>query len=318
MMSCKKKKKHIPRIKTMTVADFQRLFATDEQCYQHLLKKRWPGVFVCPRCQGKDYYYQISRRLYHCRACGYQASLTAGTVFHKTHLPLWKWFWAIYRVSQNKKGLSAIQLTKEVDISYPAAWLMLHKLRETMRKRDKRYRLRGILEFDDAYVGGEQEGKRGRGAEGKAPIAVAVEERIDKEGDIKPGYAAMEVLDSVSGKEINRFAEKHIEPGSTIKTDGLGAYRELEHKGYHHKRTVTGGGKAAGKLFPWVHVTIGNFKRFLLGTHHKASSKHLGRYLAEFTYRLNRRYHENDLFEHLIQAVLSSKAITYQELIAQN
>lgn len=187
-----------------------------------------------------------------------------------------------------------------------------------MQKRDKKYRLGGVLEFDDAYVGGEQEGKRGRGAGGKTSIAVAVEEHINGEGVIKPGYAAMEILKNVSGKEINQFAEKHIEQGSTVKTDGLRAYRGLGDKGYHHERIITGGGKAAGKLFPWVHVTISNFKRFLLGTHHKASSKHLGRYLAEFTYRLNRRYHERNLFEHLIQAVLESKAITYQELIFQS
>ena len=238
--------------------------------------------------------------------------------FNCWNLTIWKWFWAIYRLSQDKKGFSAIQFMKEVDISCPAAWLILHKLRETMRKRDKRYRLREILEFDDAYVGGEREGKRGRGAEGKTLIAVAVEERIDGEGTTKPGYAAMGVLNSVSGKKINQFAKKHIKPGSIIKTDGLPAYRGLEHKGYHHERTVTGGGRAAGKLFPWVHVTIGNFKRFLLGTHHKASSKHLGQYLAEFTYRLNRRYHEEDLFGHLIQAALSSKAVTYRELIVQS
>ncbi len=234
------------------------------------------------------------------------------------HLPLWKWFWAIYRLSQGKKGLSAIQLMKEVDISYPAAWLMLHKLREIMRKRDKRYLLEGILELDDAYVGGEQERKRGRGAEGKTLIAVAVEERVDNEGTVKPGYVAMEVLESVSGEEINQFAKEHIEQGSIVKTDGLAAYRGLENKGYHHEKIVTGGGKAAGKLFPWVHVTISNFKRFLLGTHHQASSKHLGRYLAEFTYRLNRRYHEVDLFEHLIKVVLISKAVTYRELIVQS
>ncbi|MDY6862037.1 MAG: IS1595 family transposase [Thermodesulfobacteriota bacterium] len=210
-MSSIKKKKYIRRIKTITIIDFQKQFSTDEQCYQHLLEKRWPEGFVCPKCQGKEHYYQKSRRLYHCRACGYQASLTAGTVFHNTNLPLWKWFWAIYRLSQDKKGLSAMQLMKEVNISYPSAWLMLHKLRETMRKRDKRYRLEGILEFDDAYVGGDQEGKRGRGAEGKTPIAVAVEEHINEEGATKPGYAAMEILKNVSCKEISQFAEEHIE-----------------------------------------------------------------------------------------------------------
>lgn len=314
----KKKKKHIRRIKTMTIADFQKEFGTEEQCYQYLLKKRWPEGFVCSRCQGKEYYYQQSRRLYHCRTCGYQASLTAGTVFHHTHLPFWKWFWAIYRFSQGKKGLSAIQLMKEVDISYPAAWRMLHKLRETMRRRDKRYLLGGILELDDAYVGGEQEGKRGRGAEGKTLIAVAVEERVDKEGNTRPGYVAMDVLENVSGEEINQFAKEHIEQGSIVKTDGLKAYQGLKDEGYRHERIVTGGGKAAGRLFPWVHVTISNFKRFLLGTHHQASSNHLGRYLAEFTYRLNRRYHEVDLFEHLIKAVLISKAVTYRELIVQS
>lgn len=317
-MSRKSKRRHIPRVKTMTIVDFHRRFATEEQCYRYLLGKRWPEGFICPRCGGKEYHYQASRRLYHCRACGYQASLTAGTVFQGTHLPLWKWYWAIYRLSQDKKGVSAMQLMREVDISYPSAWLMLHKLREVMRKRDRWYRMGGVFEFDDAYVGGEQEGKRGRGAGGKTPIAVAVEERVGKGGVIKPGYVAMGVLERVSGKEINQFAEAHIEQGARIKTDGLGVYRWLSHKGYCHERIVTGGGKAAGVLFPWVHVTIGNFKRFLLGTHHQASSKHLARYVAEFTYRLNRRYHEGDLFEHLIRATIGYKAITYQELVMQS
>lgn len=127
----------------------------------------------------------------------------------------------------------------------------------------------------------------------------------------------MGVLNNVSGKEINQFAIERVEHGSTVKTDGLIAYKWLKHKGYKHERIVIAGGKAVGELFPWAHVAISNFKRFLLGTHHKASSKQSVRYLAEFTYCLNRRYYEVNRFDHLIRAVLYSQATTYKQLIVQ-
>lgn len=293
----------------MTVEEFWKRFSTEEGCKQYLFKKRWPDGFICPHCSYEEVYHQQCRDLFWCRRCGYQASVTRETIFHSKNIGLWKWFWAIYRVAQDKKGFSAMQLMKEIGVSYPTAWFLLQKIREAMRKRDEVYRLHGVVEMDDGYIGGKEEGKRGRGVKDKIPIIVAVEERETEKG-LKPGYTSLCVAKDLSSNVIGQFAELRIEPGTTIKTDGWPSYNILGDKGFDHKVIITGGGEAAGKLFPWVHVIIGNLKRFLLGTHHHIDRKYLASYVAEFSYRLNRRFHEGDLFEHLIHACLSIPPIT--------
>jgi hypothetical protein len=299
------------RFKGMSIDDFRKRFSSEQDCREYLFGQRWPEGFVCPRCGCREAYHQQCRDLWWCRGCGHQVSVTAGTLFHKTHLPLWKWFWAIYRMGQGKKGLSAVQLMKEIDVSYPTAWLMMQKLRQAMQKRDAQYRLGGIIELDDAFVGGQEEGRMGRGVEEKTPILVAVEERKSKDGKgkgkqkVKPGYAAIEVVSQVSAQAVKEFAQAKISQKARVKTDGFPSYQVLAKEGYQHEVSITGGGKEACDLFPWVHVVIANLKRFILGTHHWVSRKHLDRYVGEFCYRLNRRYHEADIFEHLVHACLA-------------
>ncbi len=118
-----------------------------------------------------------SRRVHECRQCGYQCSVTAGTIFHKTRVPLSSWFWAIYRMSHGKKGVSALQLSKEMGVSYPTAWLMQHKIRKAMAEPEPSRRLAGLLEIDEGYLGGGEKGKErsGRGAQTKSVVVVAVE-----------------------------------------------------------------------------------------------------------------------------------------------
>ena len=294
---------YVKRINIMTVSDFWDSFNTEEKCYDYLFEKRWPEGFVCPRCKERESHFQPERKLNWCVKCGYQASVTSGTIFHSRNLPLWKWYWAIYRVAQDKKGFSAMQLMKEIGVSYPTAWYLLQKIREAMKKRDEQYMLSGTIEMDDGYVGGKEEGKIGRGSEEKVPIVVAVEERITKKG-LKPGYTAIRAVPDLSGGYINKFAQSKIMLGSIIKTDGWKGYSSLSKKGFYHDIIITGGGKAAGELFPWVHVVIGNLKRFILGTHHHVGKNHIDGYIAEYAYRLNRRFHEEDLFNHLFQACL--------------
>ena len=129
----------------MTIQRFRRLFGDEERCWDHLRRMRWPRGFVCARCGGDSRGYMRARRVDECRACGYQGSVTAGTIFHKARVPLADWFWAIYRMSQGKKGISALQLSKEIGVSYPTAWLMAHKIRKALADREQGRHLRGLI-----------------------------------------------------------------------------------------------------------------------------------------------------------------------------
>ena len=304
----------------LTVKQFRQQFGDEENCWQHLTQKRWPDGFVCPRCGGGSRGYMKARRVHECRQCGYQGSVTAGTIFHKTRVRLQDWFWALYRMSQDKKGISALQLSKELGVSYPTAWLMQHKIRQAMADRDQGYQLKGLIEVDEGDVG-SAEGKqqKGRGAETKSVVAVAVEHRGPGKEDGRPipGFAALWVVEDAGASSLQGFIRAKIKAGSTILTDGRTGYSGLGSQGFEHVATVLrGAGKMGHHLFPWVHVTLSNLKRFLLGTHHKVEPKHMKRYVAEFTYRLNRRSMETNLFERLIHASLNTNTITYNSWTA--
>ncbi len=148
----------------LTVGEFRAQFGEESQCAEQLTRQRWPEGFRCPRCAGTTRGYIAARRVHECKQCAYQCSVTAGTIFHKTRTPLTSWFWAIYRMSHDKKGISAVQLMKEIGVSYVTAWTMQHKIRKAMEDRDRRYKLHGIIEIDEGYVGGAEsgEGRQGR------------------------------------------------------------------------------------------------------------------------------------------------------------
>lgn len=310
----------LPLPKVLSVAEFHQQFGTQEACLARLKELRWGTDlerFACPACGHKKGWWLPRRELVECCDCHHQTSVTAGTVFHRRRSPMWKWFWAAYQLAQDKKGIAALALAKQVGVSYTTAWLMLHKLRRAMRHRNAGYVLEGLVEVDECYVGGETEGStdapalRGRGAEGKTAVGVAVE--LDDAG--KPRRVAMDTLEKVDGHSLRKFAEKSIAKGSILRTDGWGAYKSVAKAGYKHKATVTGSGKKAVEKFPWIHTFIGNMKRMILGTHHSVSTRHLPGYLAEFTYRANRRWLEAHLFERLLVAAVSDKAVTYRQLV---
>jgi len=320
-MSLMKNPNRSRRKPIMTVSEFRSRFGDEVLCAEHLTAQRWPNGFVCPRCGGRSRGYMASRRVYECAGCGYQSSVTAGTIFHKTRTPLASWFWATYRMSQDKKGISALQLSKEINVSYPTAWLMQHKIRKAMADRDQGYQLKGLIEVDEGYVGGAEEGEaqKGRGAKSKSVVAVAVERLASSpEGDKPiPGFAAMAVVPNAAASSLLGFLQAKVQPGSRILSDGWRGYRGLEQQGFQHTATpLQGDPKAAHRLFPWVHITLSNLKRFLLGTHHKVEPQHLKRYVAEFNYRLNRRTMEASLFHRLVRACVTTKTIIYKELVA--
>ena len=195
--------------KNMSLVDFQKKFKSEKACRKRLFEIRWPDGFVCPRCGHNRYYDLPKKRLYQCKSCKYQCSVTAGTVMHRTRTPLLKWFWAIFLVSNDKRGISALQLSKKIEVSYWVAWTMLHKIRQAMKDRDASYQLAGLIEVDDSYIGGSSQGgggKKGRGTN-RTPVIVAAS--TDGKGI---GYAKMEIVDSLNEGQVRKVLHKAISP----------------------------------------------------------------------------------------------------------
>ena len=297
------------RYSNLNLLEFQKRFQTEEDCREKLFELRWPDGFECPRCKGKQYYDLPKRRLYQCKECNYQVSVTTGTVMHRTRTPLLKWFWAIYLVGTDKRGLSALALSKKIGVSYWVAWTMLQKIRQGMRDRDSNYKLAGIVEMDDAFFGGSQQGgdKHGRGTS-KTPVIV--ETSTKGEG---VGYARMTVVDHVDRKTIREIVRTDIKENQRIITDGFRAYQVVGEEGHDHQREIMKNSDD-DKVLRWSHILISNAKAFLLGTFHGVNKKHLQSYLDEFCYRFNRRWAENQLFDRLLTACVTSPGIAFSEL----
>lgn len=292
------------KTEAISFMEWQKRFGSNEACMHYLAQQRWSEGFQCPRC-GHDHGYLIQPRcLYECAQCRYQASVTAGTVFHSTNLPLTKWFWAIYLMTSDKGGISAMRLSKLLDVSWPTARAMLQKLRTAMAHRDSLYRLTERVELDDALVGGKRPGKRGRGAAGKTAVLVACEAH-----DGRAGYLAMQAVAGVTGKTVSDFARHRLSPDSRIRTDALHALNTLGEEFVHQARKTPP--EQASAWLPWVHIAIANLKRFLLGTFHGVSAKYLQEYLDEFCYRFNRRHWEPQLPLRLLHLCIDHSPITF-------
>jgi transposase-like protein len=295
-----------------TLAEFQDRFASEEDCRRYLVACRWPDGFRCPRCGEPDAYELAGRELLQCRSCRHQASVTAGTVLHRTHVPLRLWFAAAYLVTTHTPGFSAVQLQRQLGLGrYETAWTMLHKLRRAM-VRPERGRLSGVVEVDEAYVGGVEEGRRGgRQRDGAKPIVVgAVEVRGRGSGRVR-----LAVVEDLSAASLVPFVEASVEPGSVVLTDGWQGYAPLR-KGYDHRPSTVGDPKNASKLFPRVHRTFSNLKTWLQGTHHGVSAKHLPSYVDEFVFRFNRRHTPMAAFQSLLGLSSRHAPTTHKMLYA--
>ncbi|MFH1496858.1 MAG: IS1595 family transposase, partial [Verrucomicrobiota bacterium] len=267
----------------------------------------------CPRCGGTKAWKSKGQRMI-CADCRYKMSVTAGTIFQDTHIPLTTWFRAIWWVVSQKTGTSALGLQRVLGIkSYKTAWAMLHKLRRAM-VRPGRDRLSGRVEVDEAYWGSPEEGLLGREHEKKALIAVAAEEDGNGIGRIR-----MRRIKDVSRESLHAFIVEGIQPGSVVHTDGWLAYRGIEALGYKHQATVIMKKKeTAVELMPRVHRVVSLLKRWLMGTHQGAvSHEHLDYYLDEFTFRFNRRTSRSrgKLFYRLLQHAVVVKPVPYSSLI---
>lgn len=266
-----------------TVLELRDQFHAEAACRAYLARLRWPDGFVCPRCQGRDAWV-TGRALFHCRRCQYQASVTAGTLFADTNLPLRLWFEAMGHVTHQKYGASALGLQRLLGLgSYHTAWNWLHKLRRAM-VRPHRDRLAGVVEADEIYIGGPRSGKRGRGAAGKSLVAVLVQETAEGIGRIR-----LARVPDASAASLEAAVQRAVAPGSTVRTDDGKGYGGLPRLGYP-RRIVRAEASVGENLLPLAHRVASRLKRWLLGTHQGAvRPTHLDYYLDEFTFRFNRR-----------------------------
>ena len=292
----------------LSFPEFQEKYSTEEACRNYLFQKRWPKGFICPKC-GNSIYYELEDKVhYQCTRCKRQTSATAGTLMHKTHLPLKYWFWAIYLISRDKRGISAVALKNALRVSYPTAWHLLHKIRIAMGNKEQDYVLNGVIVLDDAFFGGKTKGKkRGRGTE-KANVIVAVSLNKDQ----KLLYAKMLVVEDLKDATISPEIKKIIETGSVLRSD---AHRTLANlQDYLHEVIISyEEPELAESVFHWVNVIIANAKSFILGTFHGLPKKYLSRYLDEFCYRFNRRFCEHQIFAKLVNACIIAPPVPYAD-----
>jgi transposase-like protein len=288
-------------------------FGTEEACRAYLARLRWPDGFRCPRCGGNRS-WPVREVLLECTGCGCQSSVTAGTIFQDTRTPLTVWFRAMWWVTTQKNGASALGLQRVLGLrKYKTAWSMLHKLRRAM-VRPGRELLTGRVEVDESYIGGEEEGLPGRLNLKKALVVVAAQEDGPGIGRIR----MRQVIDA-SAESLIPFIRESVQPGSVVHTDGWAGYLPLESNSYQHEVTILKRRKKTpSQLLPRVHRVISLLKRWLLGTHQGAvSQKHLDSYLDEFTFRFNRRRSKSPgkLFFRLAQQAVAVDPVPYERIV---
>lgn len=257
------------------------------------------------------------RRLWQCKACGAQSSVTAGTVLHGTRTPLTLWFWAAYLVATHTPGISAVQLQRQLGISrYETAWLMLQKLRRAM-VAPQREPLKREVEVDEFFVGGVEEGTHGARQRGeKALCAAAVEVRGQGSGRLR-----LQVIDDASATALGGFVEANVTAGALVHTDGWNGYAGLRGLGFDHRPRSQRALKAAGsdeQLLPRVHRAVSNLKSWLQGTHRGVSREHLPVYLQEFVFRFNRRGSPMAAFQTLLGLGTLHEPTTRRQIVQHN
>lgn len=319
----------------MSALEFQDRFRSEESCEQALVKLRWPRGFICPNCGHDDAYFLQERRLMQCIICRHQTSVTAGTIFHGTKIPLRNWFWMIYLVAHDKGGASSSRIAEQLNMYQKTVWHILQKIKHAMGNRDDAITLAGLIELDEALIGpearktgrqktakeasipGRHKGLRCRGL---APISGVKKKTqteivvlVEDEGACA-GNLVMKVLDYSDRQDIREIVEERVDPSQCFKTDGWQPHFVIQNMGHNLQTKVCSNSPLSVEWLPHVHRAISLLKRFLLGTYHGVSAKYLPRYLQEFCFRFNRRHKPKTIWQSLLNACLTTLPITYAEL----
>lgn len=308
-MASKRKK----RIQPMTLTEFLSRFGNEEDCIRFLFAKRWPDGWVCPKCGGKKSYRIEKRGLWECAACGHQASVTAGTVLHRTRTPLRHWFLAMFLLVMDKRGLSSVALGKQIGVSQKKAWYMLHKLRCAMGEREGQYQLGGLVQLNEYFFGNPKEG--GGRCRDLTKTAVLTGLSLGENG--RPRYLRMVVLPRRDRAHIESAVGRIVSPGTLIRTNGLRSFSSLAARGYEHQ-APTEREMEWSFLAPWPQVATSNVRAVIGGTYHGVRGKHLQAYLDECGYRFNRRFELHLLFDRMVMAVAMCPIHTYADITGKS
>lgn len=291
----------------MTIIDLNRAFSTEEKCREYLGRVRWPHGPICPRCSAKTVSTIRTQGKFECSKCSYQFSVTAGTIFHDSHLPLEKWFMTTYLMCESRKGISANQLKRVLGVSYKTAWYLCHRIRAAMKEANPPP-LAGTVEMDETYIGGRRRGLRAKVMQNKTMVLGA----IQRGGDVR-----LKVEDRATKATLRKFLREHMAKGSKhLYTDDASAYKmapeiDTTHESVNHSKEEWVRGQVHTNTIEGV---FSLFKRSIIGSYHHLSAKHLDAYLDEFEFRFNRRRRADlfaDTIRHLIAAHnLSFKALT--------
>lgn len=282
-------------------------FHSEEKCRDYLEALRWPNGIQCPRCNCDSISTIEDRNQYECNSCRYQFSVTSGTIMHDTHLPLWKWFLAVYMIVESKKAVSANQIKRMIDVSYKTAWYLCHRIREALLQPTSL--LFGVVEIDETYVGPKVKGKgKGNWKGDKRALMGAMQ---------RGGRVAIKATRSANRKTIREFLKENLGDGvEAIYSDENAAYGDLSTKTRRHE-TVQHGKEE------WcvgdVHTNSlegawGLFKRSIIGSFHRISMKHLDRYIDEFEFRFNNRNNPH-IFRDAMRELVTCGNLEYKKLV---
>ncbi|MCR6641166.1 MAG: IS1595 family transposase [Sporocytophaga sp.] len=286
--------------KSINYLEFIERFSSESDCYQYLVDLKWDKGYKCRRCgnsgwvKGKKWYYR------RCKSCSYDESATSGTLFHKIKFPILKAFHILFRISTKKKGMSTVELANEFGLQQKTCWLFKAKIQEAMKSSGK-YKLSGIVHVDEFAIGMPEKDKPGRSNGKKVKIILGVE--IIKEDKVGRVYA--KVIKDNSASSFRPFFEQNIEKSAQIETDAFPSYSSLKND-----FNITQYYSEKGKAFPELHIQIMNFKKWLIGIHHKCSSNYFQKYLNEYFFRFNRRVFVNSIFHKLVERLITGEPIT--------
>ena len=286
--------------KGLSIPEFMEKYGTEEKCEKALFNARWFFGYKCASCGHDNYCYIRSRKVYQCTRCKHQTSVIRNTVFHSTNLPLTKWFLAMYLIVTSKNGISALELSRQIGVSYNTAWSIKHKIMQAMVERDSHVKLAGLITADDTYLGGQRKnGKRGRGSENKQPFIAAV--RLSEEGH--PRQVKLTPVQSFTKCEVEKWASENLHSKCIIVSDGLSCFNAFAASSEHkHIKVVMKPDPITGEIpyFTWLSTIVGNVKSAITGTYRSSRKGYCQRYLAEFQYRLNRRFDLKYIFKSIL------------------
>ena len=287
----------------LSMAEFMERYGTEEKCHAALVASRWPRGFRCPACRDERHstFVREGRSYWQCYRCRHQTTVTAGTIFDATKLPLTRWFVAMHLITQAKNNVSALELKRHLGVRYKAAWLMKHKLLQVMAEREDRRVLDGRIEVDDAYLGGERPGKRGRGSENKVSFIVAVQTADDG----RPLLTRMNRI-AFTREAVADWANQALAASARVTSDALDCFDGFRSNVADYQPVVVGSGRQAVVAHPEfrrVNTVLSNLKTAISGTYHAFKfAKYAERYLAEVQYRFNRRFDLGSILVRLVRA----------------